>query len=196
MAKDTEFAIGAKVSCSDGLCGELTRIVLDTDGRTVTHLVVEPKHRHERSRLVPLDLVETTAEGITLRRTIEEFDQLDPADEVEPVVDPGLGITGVVGLPPAGIPAPVQFVVQDVVPVGDIEVHPGDPVQAVDGEIGQVRGFLVDPDGHVTHIELREGHLWRRKQVAIPVSAVAGTDEAGIRLNLTKKQVEQLPPES
>ena len=67
-------------------------------------------------------------------------------------------------------------------------------VHAVDGEIGQVEGFVVDPADHaVTHVLLKEGHMWGRKQVAIPVSAVASVD-AGIRLNITKKQVEDLPP--
>jgi hypothetical protein len=64
----------------------------------------------------------------------------------------------------------------------------------LDGEIGEVQGFLVDPgDHHVTHVMLKEGHLWGRKEVAIPVSAVTGTTE-GIQLNITKKQVEDLPP--
>jgi hypothetical protein len=45
----------------------------------------------------------------------------------------------------------------------------------------------------VTHILLEEGHLWGRKQVAIPVSAVASIED-GIRLNITKRQVEDLPP--
>jgi PRC-barrel domain len=64
----------------------------------------------------------------------------------------------------------------------------------VDGHIGQVEGFVVDRADHkVTHVLLKEGHLWGRRQVAIPVSAVASVD-AGIRLNITKKQVEELPP--
>jgi len=45
----------------------------------------------------------------------------------------------------------------------------------------------------MTHVLLQEGHLWGRKKVAIPVSAVTGV-ENGIRLNLTKEQVEDLPP--
>ena len=65
---------------------------------------------------------------------------------------------------------------------------------AVDGEIGRVEGFVVDPaDNKVTHVLLQEGHMWGRKEVAIPVSAVASID-AGIRLNITKQQVEDLPP--
>ncbi len=45
----------------------------------------------------------------------------------------------------------------------------------------------------MTHILLEEGHLWGRKEVSIPISAVTGTD-GGIRLGMTKKQVEELPP--
>jgi hypothetical protein len=45
----------------------------------------------------------------------------------------------------------------------------------------------------VTHVLLQEGHLWGRKKVAIPISAVTGVD-AGIRLSLTKEQVGELPP--
>jgi hypothetical protein len=78
--------------------------------------------------------------------------------------------------------------------MGEDQVEPGDQVHAVDGEIGRVRGFLVNPDDHrVTHVLLREGHLWGRKEVAIPMSAVTGV-ETGIRLNLTKEQVGDLPP--
>ena len=53
---------------------------------------------------------------------------------------------------------------------------------------------LPDPASHhVTHVLLQEGHLWGRKEVAIPISAVTRTDD-GIRLSLTKQQVQDLPP--
>jgi hypothetical protein len=88
----------------------------------------------------------------------------------------------------------VRTFVTDAVPVGEEEVSRGEPVYAVDGEIGRVHGFLVSlDDQRVTHVLLGEGHLWGRKEVAIPVSAVTGAED-GIRLNLTKKQVEDLPP--
>ena len=41
----TEFTLGTRASCSDGFCGEVIRTILDPDTRTVTHLVIEPKHR-------------------------------------------------------------------------------------------------------------------------------------------------------
>ena len=39
-----EFTMGARVSCTDGFCGEVRRTILDPAAGTVTHLVVEPRH--------------------------------------------------------------------------------------------------------------------------------------------------------
>jgi hypothetical protein len=103
----------------------------------------------------------------------------------------GIGATGMgIGM---GLGHNTPVVVHDVVPLGEIDVQRGERVHALDGEIGQVQGFLVDPgDNRVTHVLLQEGHLWGRKEVSIPISAVIGVDD-GIRLNITKKQVEDLP---
>jgi sporulation protein YlmC with PRC-barrel domain len=194
VAEETEFAMGAKASCADGPGGKVTRVIIDPATETVTYLVIEPGHRLGASRLVPVDLVETTADGIMLRCTVEEFGGLEAAEETELVYDVtgGLMSGGVYG--PMGIPSPVEPVLQDVVPRGEADIDRGEPVHALDGEIGRVEGFRVDPGDHrVTHVLLQEGHLWGRKEVVIPVSAVIKV-ENGIWLNLTKKQVEDLPP--
>ena len=189
MAEETEFAIGAKASCSDGPCGEVRRIVIDPAARTVTHLVIEPGHE-QPGRLVPVDLVDAAPGDIRLRCTIAEFGRLELAEQRDLVEGVGMGIGDSARI---GIPNPTRIVVEEIVPLGETQVTPGDPVHALDGEIGRVQGVLVDPDDHrVTHVLLQEGHLWGRKEVAIPVSAVTGVDE-GIVLNMTKKQVEDLP---
>jgi hypothetical protein len=194
MAEETAFAMGAKASCTDGFCGEVSRMILNPATKAVTHLVIEPKHRQGAGRLVPLDLVDAAAGDIRLRCTLAEFDQLEAAEETE-LVDFGAEGLGVGGMnTPIGVSAPVQAYVEDIVPLGEAEIGHGDPVHALDGEIGRVQGFLVDPGDHrLTHVLLREGHLWGRKEVAIPVSAVTGVED-GIQLNLTKKQVGDLPP--
>jgi sporulation protein YlmC with PRC-barrel domain len=193
MAEETQFTIGAEANCSDGECGEVRRFIIDPATQTVTHLVIEPKHGHEPGRLVPVDLIESTTGGIRLRCTLAEFGHLEHADETDMVEGTGLGI-GMPGGPPMGIPSPAQVVFQDVVPLGETEVTPGEPVHATDGEIGHVEGFLVDSDSHrLTHVLLREGHLWGRKEVAIPISAVTRVDD-GIWLSITKQQVQDLPP--
>ena len=189
MAEETEFAMGAKASCVDGPGGKVIRVIIDPATTTVTHLVIEPKHRVGSGRLVPLDLVDSAAGGIRLRCTVEEFGRLEAAEEMELVDDVMGGLYG-----PMGGAPPVQAVVQDVVPLGETDIDRGEAVHALDGEIGRVHGCQIDPDDHrVTHVLLGEGHLWGRKEVAIPASAVTKV-ENGIWLNLTKKQVEDLPP--
>ena len=211
----TEFTIGTRVSCSDGFCGEVSRLITDPAALTVTHLVVQPKHKKYHGRLVPLELVDSGTGDITLCCTLEEFDGLEPAEEVDLVQGDdyvggygaassvqGYGNVGAggVGYSAAGVSIGgslghrIPTTVNDVVPVGETQVRHGDHVHAVDGEIGEVQGFVVDSEDHrVTHVLLREGHLWGRKEIAIPVSAVVGLDE-GVRLNITKQQVEDLPP--
>jgi hypothetical protein len=202
MAGERQFTIGARASCTDGHCGEVRRLIIDPATETVTHLVIQPGHRQEAGRLVPVHLVETTDGEIRLRCTRADFDKLDHAAERDmvagpesPQIDAGpesLQMVGRMGRMTAGASRHAT-VLEDVIPVGEKEVGPGDQVHAVDGEIGHVQGFLVNPgDGRVTHVLLQEGHLWGRKTVAIPISAVTGVD-AGIRLNLTKEQVGELP---
>jgi sporulation protein YlmC with PRC-barrel domain len=193
MAETTPFTIGANVSCTDGACGEVRRLIVNPAADTLTHLVVEPKHRRGQGRLVPVDLVDTSTGEIRLRCTKAEFERLDPAEETrqlpeEPVeapfnYDPGLSVV-----------SRRQYVTEDSLPLGGEEVRPGDHVYASDGHIGQVQGFVVDPASqHVTQVLLREGHLWSGKEVAIPISAVTEIDD-GVRLSITKQQVEDLPP--
>ena len=87
-----------------------------------------------------------------------------------------------------------ETVTYDAVPAGEVAVRRGERVHATDGDIGQVEGLVIDPrNHHVTHVLLQEGHLWGRKEVAIPISAVTGVDDR-IRLNIAKQEVQDLPP--
>jgi sporulation protein YlmC with PRC-barrel domain len=107
----------------------------------------------------------------------------------------GLGMAGMgMGGMGMGMDAGPQAVTYDRVPVGQVEVRRGEHVHATDGPSGQVQGLVIDPsDHHVTHVLLDEGHLWGKKRVAIPISAVQDIED-GVRLDLTKDQVRDLPP--
>ena len=204
MAETTSFTIGADASCTDGVCGEVSRVVVDPVARAVTHLVIEPAHWRGSARLVPLDLVDATTGEIRLRCTLADFEKLDPAEETQFLPGtpgyPGYDPEQVLSMPYYGIgmgtgggDVPVA-VTYDAVPLDEVEVRRGEHVHATDGRIGKVQGLVIDPDSHhVTHVLLQEGHLWGRKEVAIPISAVTGVDD-GIRLNITKQQVQDLPP--
>ena len=220
VAETEPFTIGAAVACADGNCGELTRVVVDPIARVVTHLVVEPKHREGDGRLVPLDLVDSTAGEVRLRCTKAEFDKLDHAEETQLL--PSSGDLGhgypagrvlslpyytlggsMTGLALGGGPGAIgsvggrhvpYTVTHESVPLGEVEVRRGEHVRATDGDIGRVQGLVIDPGSrHVTHVLLQEGHLWGSKEVAIPIRAVTRVDD-GIQLNITKQQVQDLPP--
>jgi hypothetical protein len=194
MTGTMPLMIGAEVSCTDRACGNVSRVIVDT-AVAVTHLVVDRQHQ---GRLVPLGLVDAVAGGLRLRCTIAEFENLEPADKtVLPQVsfeDPRWDVLGVsrrARLSPPSLP-PVTY---EALPFAEVAVHGGEHVHATDGDIGQVRGLVIDPGSHqVTHVLLREGHVFGRKEVAIPIGAVTGVGEDGIRLNITKQQVQGLPP--
>jgi hypothetical protein len=209
------FTIGEDVVCEDGTCGDLRRVILDPIARVLTHLVVEPKHRRNMGHLVPIDLVDTATTRIHLRCTVAQFEALEVAEETQFLTgavddagyDPdhvgtwpfyglsfGMGF-GQVGMDDAGVAAESSHsVTYDKVPLGEVQVRRGQHVLATDGPIGRVQGLVIDPsDHHVTHVLLDEGHLWGKKQVAIPITAVTRVD-LGIQLNLTKDEVGDLPP--
>jgi len=209
MAETEAVTIGAEASCTDGVAGEVTRVVVDPVARAVTHLVVEPKGRQGLGRLVPLDLIDGTGGEIRLRCTLVEFERLDPAEETQflpgtrgyeaygpeqVVAWPWVSLGGTPGVPGEMVSGVSETVTFDTIPLGEVEVRRGEPVHATDGAIGHVEGLVINPGNyHVTHVLLQEGHLWGRKEVAIPISAVTGV-EGGIQLSMTKQDVEDLPP--
>jgi sporulation protein YlmC with PRC-barrel domain len=221
MAGTAQFTIGAEASCSDGAVGEVTRVIVDPVAEAVTHLAVGPAHRRDPGRLVPLSLIDATAGQVRLRCTSAEFGKLDPAEETRfipatsayagygpgqvsywPYYGMGAGGLGAgagsmgLGSMSLGLNggSPAQTVTYDSIPPGEVDIHRGDHVEATDGDIGRVQGLVIDRgSGHVTHVLLQEGHLWGRREVAIPVSAVAST-VGGILLTITKQQVQDLPP--
>ena len=207
-----QFTIGAEASCTDGTCGDVTRVVVDPIARAVTHLVVEPKHRSGLGRLVPVDLAEAAGGDVHLRCTCAEFEKFDSAEEThflggegyggygpgQAVAWPyyGLGGQGIlgggIGMGVGNVAVPV---VSDTIPMGEVAVHRGDQVHATDGDIGRVQGLVIDTSNHhVTHVLLQEGHLWGRKEVAIPIGAVSGVSDDGISLTMSQQEVQDLPP--
>lgn len=221
MSETTRFSIGAEVAASDGSCGELTRVIIDPVAAALTHLVVAPKHHRVLGRLVPVELVEADGDQIRLNCTVAQFHELDDAEDMQVLpasgnvwgygpdqafawpyyglaVGGGMGAGGMgagwMGAGEMGVARGRQRIVTDRVPLGEVQVRRGDQVHASDGWIGSVQGLVIDPaDHHVTHVLLQEGHLWGRKQVAIPIGATSRI-ENGIRAELTKEQVHDLPP--
>ena len=211
MKETIEFVIGTDVDCSGANCGQVAFIVVDPLARKLTHLIVDPDSAGRPPRVVPVELVKRTRDGVELLCTPEDFEALEPAVETHflrdipgdwgPRSDQVLGwpffalAPGSSGTAAAEPPLVSDLQPQVQVPPGEVLVRRGQQVHTGDGPIGRVRGLVVDPaDGMVTHVLLDEGHLWGRKQVAIPIRDVTGIDDDGVAVRLSKDEVRDLPP--
>ena len=208
--------LGSSVDCTDGPFGKLADVVVDPTKRSVTHLVVEPHGDHDKARLVPIELAspeEGEPGAITVRCSVEEADQLEPVQEYayirlgeSPDLEPGwdMGVESVLaqpyyasGLGYETVPAdydPHVSVTYDRVPKGEVEIRRASGVTSADGhQLGKVDGFLVDDGDAITHFVLERGHLWGRREVTIPINAVAHVFTDAVTLTLTKDEVGELP---
>jgi sporulation protein YlmC with PRC-barrel domain len=80
------------------------------------------------------------------------------------------------------------------IPAEEMAVRRVTRVEATDGYVGRVDELVVNPEnGHITHLVMREGHLWGQKDVIIPLSAMGDTREDTVFLKIDKHQIESLP---
>jgi sporulation protein YlmC with PRC-barrel domain len=203
--------LGSPAVCSDGRFGELVDVVIDPSTRRVTHLVVEPHHRHWLARLVAIELVRPASDELTLSLacTVAQARQLEqvqrsaflPIGSEVAVDDPDwdVGVEGVLALPYYGSDVwthdAVMSVTYDRVPKGEVEIRRASSVTSADDHlVGHVDGFVVDDGQHITHVVLERGHLWGKREVTIPINDVSDVEPDAITLELSKEQVGALEP--
>jgi PRC-barrel domain. len=200
-----EIPLNAQVECTDGVCGRSVFVLVNPVIEKVTHLVVKEDSSPFTQYVVPVDLVAETIVG-TIRLSCSKavLEKMDPfiettfIDEKAPAdysaYGGGFG-NEMVYWPYTSFKETVQVLVKNrQIPAGELAVHRGTRVEATDGYVGKVDEFVVNPqNGHITHLVMREGHLWGKKDVIIPLSAMGDTQEDTVFLNLDKHEIESLP---
>ena len=204
--------LGSPIRCSDDAFGELADVVIDPTTRRVTHLVVQPHHSIERTRLVPVERARSDdgAGGtIVLDGSVAEILELEPVREAAylrlgefPVADTDwdVGVQEMLALPyyqgPDAVGSePIAYDdhgtwAYDRIPKGDVEIRRASPVTSSDGHhLGHVDGFIVDGEDHIGHVVLEHGHLWGKREVVIPIGAVARVETDAVVLALSKDEV-------
>jgi sporulation protein YlmC with PRC-barrel domain len=187
------------VHCTDGRYGRSTYIVLNPATEKVTHVVVMSRRIPGSERIVPVSWIkETTPELILLNRPkdavtgLEQFNQTDFVQREVPhyATDPKLTLLWPYRVPTKKI---ISDEYQKISP-DELAVRRGTRVKAIDGRIGQVDEFLIDPEsGYITHLVLREGLPWDKKHIAIPVSDIDRIEENTVHLKIDKQNVKALP---
>ncbi len=201
-----EIPLQARVECTDGICGRSVYVLINPVVEKVTHLVVR-EDASNTEYIVPVEVVsKTIANTIQLRCSKAELEKMDPFVKTTFVEEkvpegivgygPGMYTMGAYYYAPYVTPeATVQMPVEHLqIPPGEMAVQRGTRGEATDGYVGRVDEFVVNPEnGHITHLVMREGHLWGQKDVIIPLSAVQDTEEDTVVLKLDKHQIESLP---
>ena len=202
-----DIPIDVEVLCTDGVGGRSSAIILNPETKEVTHFVVRTKGFVYDEYLAPVHfIVASTPERISLSCTCAELAQCPPFEKTVFIGVDGAELSdsdmdialaasfaGVPGgeYPGQGFPPTMQ---QEQLPEGELSIHPGADVEATDGRVGQVHEFVVNPeDDRVTHVILREGHLWGKKDVAIPLDQIARIEKDVVYLKLDKAAVGRLP---
>ncbi len=202
-----EIPLQAQVECKDGVYGRSVFVLINPVLDKVSHLVVRGDSFPNTEYIVPVDMVsETIVDTIRLRCTKAELEKMDPfmkttfIEEKASATNFGYkggmyGMGSYYYLPYVDPEMIVQVPVEHrQIPPGELAVRRGTRVEATDGYVGHVDEFVVNPkNGHITHLVMREGHLWGQKDVIIPISAMADNRDDTVFLTLDKHQIESLP---
>jgi sporulation protein YlmC with PRC-barrel domain len=209
--------LGKPARLADGTFRELVDVVIDAGTNRVTHVVVEPKDTPTSARLVEMNLVEESgsSEGISLSCTAETLEAMEPVrrhtlrrsdeaadqdegwdigvEDMQPMTQYSAGIIGEVG------PDLTQdvLITYDRVPKGEVELRHASAVYSADEHhLGSVDGVVVGSDDRITHLLLERGHLWWRRELAVPADAVSKIQTDMVVLGVKKSQLGDIAAKS
>jgi sporulation protein YlmC with PRC-barrel domain len=206
-----KLELGTSIRCADGATWELADVVIDSSSSRVTHLVVHPAEHAEDARLVPISLAgPAEAEGeteLSLNCTAADLERFDPVHQFEVLragerrkEDPkwDVGVEDM-AVSPSYVPSAYGdyagaidsdvMISYDRVPRGEIELRHASAVYSADGHhLGSVDGVVVDEGDRLTHLLLERGHLWWKREVALPADAIATFQNDMLTLGVSKRQ--------
>jgi uncharacterized protein YrrD len=206
-----KLEFGTSVRCTDGATRELVDVVIDSSSNRVTHLVIRPADDAEDARLVPVSLAKSAENDgeteISLNCSAADLGRFDPVHQVE-VLQAGerrnedpkwdVGVEDIIVSPnyaPSAFGDYVGTVDSDAlisydrVPKGEIELRHASAVYSADGHrLGSVDGVVVDDGDQLTHLLLERGHLWWKREVALPAEAISKFESDTLTLGVTKRE--------
>jgi sporulation protein YlmC with PRC-barrel domain len=201
----SELRVGAEVRGADDVrLGGIDALIVDPTEPAVTAIVVVGEPLAPR-RLLPVERIRSaTPEYVIVDLDAEGFDRSERFDEPafnvpgnespsgEPFLEPGAYF-----LEPYATPLDGWLLSEhERIPKGEVSIRRGDEILSSDGtHVGHVDEFLVDPsDGHITHVVLRQGHVFRHDEdIVIPVGVATTFEEGRVILDIDLRAIEQLP---
>ena len=195
--------------------GEVERVVLDPQTKEITHLVVRKGFLFTEDKVVPINMVGSTAKDrITLKRT-EDLESLPDFEEEQYVkvtsVDPGYPYKegnarpyywypapGFVwwGTQPLPIQARPDYVIETWrnIPEGTVALKEGADVVTVDNKhVGDVERIFATPKRErATHLLISKGLFLKEKKV-VPTTWINQVTEDQVYLSVSSDFIDRLP---
>jgi uncharacterized protein YrrD len=191
-----DIPMKAAIFCTDGHYGQSLNVIYDPKSKTITHIVVRRDSLFEEQYLVPIDkIVEAKQDQIYLSCSKSDISRMDPFVDTDFIQSDLMGPGGDPYLMwPYGAPEADWIMLErENVPPGESVIRKGAPVLGKDSRLGQVDEFIIDPkSGHIDGILLREGHLWGKKEIRIPVAHIDHIEDGKVYLKLGKDEVSTL----
>lgn len=200
-----KLPVNAKVRCKDKDCGRSTYVLVNPVTKQVTHLVVRAMEAPHDEYLVPIaHVVASTDQTIDLDVAAQDLAAMEPFVHTDYVEEPYERVESIQSGGPLSIPLYWPYVIPDrtmyvpvervQIPPGEMAIHRGAPVYATDGYAGRVEEFILDPTGGgITHLVVREGHLWGRRDLSVSVGQIEAIEDNTVRLKLDKDTIGNLP---
>jgi uncharacterized membrane protein len=176
--------------------GETTTIIVDPQTLQVSHYVVKQSEKPHDEYLVPAEkVVETSSDVVRLSCTGAELLEMETyvVKEYKKVAIPRYTGVETGSSFNATVPEIVSLPVEEErIPEGHRAIKVGTEVNASDGKVGEVEELLLDESGQISHLVLREGHLWGKKRIVLPLSVVDSVISNTVYLKLDKETVSSL----
>jgi uncharacterized protein YrrD len=190
--------MNAQVKCTDDTCGTSYCVILNPIDDQITHIVVQANTFPHVKRLIPVERITTTTTD-TIQLDIDQYKFVNmpefiQSDFIIPSPYGGKEEIPTKMLLPYALIMGTMTEEHESIPPNELAIHRGTQVLATNGRVGQVDEFLVEPKtGCITYLVLREGHLWGKKDVSIPVSEIDRIERDSVYLKLSKQDIANLP---
>lgn len=198
----------AEVFCQDGLYGKTIEVIVHPVKELVTHIVIQNKH-NSKEVLVPIEeFCNTSDSTVTIDKKEAEIDHFPEflvheyikVKEDEPKVRVWGGNSFMANV---YYQSPYVLhhengrmdVVHEAIPEHEIAMKRGMKVyDSSEHKVGIVDELVIEEESDkITHLVLREGHLWGAKDVSVPALNIAKIREKGVHLNITREEIGELP---
>ena len=194
-----DIPINANVLGPDGEIGRSICVIIDPREECISHVVVKINRNSHGEYLVPVGRIsQSNLNEIHLYCGIDEVEHMDKFKWVDvlkfnlPVYDYPPGMYAVWPMQQSSEASRVVY--HENTPYGELVVHKGSHVYATDGRAGQVDEFIMDPEADlITHVVLKEGHLWGSRDIVIPISQIDHIGTNAVYLKIDKSSIEKLP---